>query len=397
MGNFPGVDRTSDVCFICVCVCCRPALAIQIHIYTYIYTYIHIHADLVVDLRWPDNSIIRASVVSFTRLQPSKYPTEVQDIRVQIETPIGSSVRESLIDLRVTHTQFPQRNVLRMGFRMIDATAPIVSGLTSEGYTGQNNVLIRSSHPSEVTLLVSNARGALTDVLVGTLPTVTQDLLLSQYNPSLRTAKAVWLAPASPGFTSTVQGLVRFGRSCGATCVPTCCTSVGGCSTVCTCMTSCFSLTYFDNLQPIITFNTPLRGPESGDTEIRMTISNLPLILTGAEATLVFDGSAFGQVFVVSSTTQETSLQMFTPPAPDMRGFTSWSVPVTLTVNARPDRRVSFDFTYYSVPPEVVSIVPSEATVGGGTLVTVSIRYFPYPEQVACMCVRVCVCAYETR
>ncbi len=356
---FPGVEKISGVYVLHVCMCPRlgPVLArhsmtafafvltiqryylrhkhgelhIHAHMHTYMHTYnVHTHADLVVDLRWPDNTIIRASVVSFTSLQPSKYPTDVQDVRIQIETPIGSSVRESVVDMRVTHTQFPQRNVLRTGFRMIDATSPAVSGLTSEGYTGQNNVLIRASQPSEVTLLVSNARAALSDVLVGSTP-VTQDLLLSQYNPSLRTAKAVWMAPASPGSTATVQGLVRFGRSCGASCVPTCCASVGGCSTVCSCMTSCFSMTYFDNLQPIITFNTPLRGPESGDTEIRMTISNLPRISTGAEATLVFDSSAFGQVFVVSSTAQETSLQMFTPAVPDMRGFTSRSVPVTLT------------------------------------------------------------------
>ncbi len=61
------------------------------------HTHTHTHTDIVVDLRWADNTVIRASLVGFTRLQASKFPTDVQDISIQIETPTGSNVREGLV------------------------------------------------------------------------------------------------------------------------------------------------------------------------------------------------------------------------------------------------------------------------------------------------------------
>jgi hypothetical protein len=253
-------------------------------------------------------------------------------------------------------------------------TSPQVSGLsTSEGLTGRDEVKIRASALTRVNLIANNARKAIHSIVVSD---IVQDLALSQYNPDTRAVKAVWTMPASTRFNTT-YGQVRFDApsTCGSQCFTSCCSS-GSC-TACTCAISCFALEYYDDLKPVISFSTALTGPEIGGTEILMTISKLPQVTSGTDMSVTFDG-AFADVFVVSSSLEETKLKIYTPGV-EMNRLSARTVPAQLVVAQHPDRKVDFSFEYTSVAVSVLSLSPSRGTSLGRQIVTVSIQYMPFP------------------
>ncbi len=258
-----------------------------------------------------------------------------------------------------------------------DLTSPLVSGMSTEdGSTGADHVLVRSSTPTRVTVIVSNARKAIHSVLVSD---TVQDLALSQYNPDVRTVKAVWTMPSSTTF-NTVYAQVRYDSpsACGSQCSTSCC-STGSCS-ACTCTVSCFSLEYYDNLKPVIAFSTALTGPEVGGTEILMTISNLPQITSGSEATVTFDGE-YGDLFVVSSSSAETTLKIYTPSV-GMNRLSTRKVAGQLVVTQRPDRKIDFVFEYTAVSVSLLSLSPTRGSSLGKQLVTASVQYMPFPTDI---------------
>jgi hypothetical protein len=258
-----------------------------------------------------------------------------------------------------------------------DLTSPMVSGMsTSEGLTGREEVKIRASGPTRVNLVAANARKAIHSILVSD---IVQDLALIQYNPDVRIVKAVWTMPSSTRFNIT-YGQVRYDppSACGSQCFTSCC-GTGSCE-ACTCLVSCFSLEYYDDLKPVISFSTALTGPEIGGTEILMTISKLPQVTSPSELSVAFD-NAFADVFVLSSSFEETKLKIYTPTA-DMHRLSARTVPAQLIVVQRPDRKVDFSFEYTSVSVSVLSLSPSRGTSLGNQIVTVSIQYMPYPTVI---------------
>jgi len=335
------------------------------------------NSDVIVELRWPDNTAVKAQVTAFTRTDGTAYPTAIQDIDIQILSPIGAGVVESsAVRVVVYHTEFQTRQTFFDGFRMVDPTLPVVSGMmTEEGQTGADAVKVRASVKTQTTALISNARKAIASVFVSD---IAQDIALTQYDAASRAAKAVWTTPKSQTATSfpTVYGQVRYEGSCGAQCTTDCC-ATGQCSAACACSLSCFKLVFYDDLKPVVLFTTELSGPEIGGTEVIMEIAKLPQIATGAEAEIVFDGTAYGEVYVIESSSQSTKLQIFTPVVA-MNSLPTRAVTVSLVVKARPDRPLTFAFTYTAVVTSVASFSPSAGLNTGGQAVTVNMRFYPF-------------------
>jgi hypothetical protein len=70
--------------------------------------------------RWPDNTVIRAQVTAFSRVDSSVYPTAVQDMNIEILTPFGASLKaSSQVRIIIYHGQFQERQAFMDDFRMI--------------------------------------------------------------------------------------------------------------------------------------------------------------------------------------------------------------------------------------------------------------------------------------
>ena len=332
--------------------------------------------DIVVILRWPDGATARAKVASYRRTVSSKAPQEVQDVEIRISSPVMGEVKEGIVEVTVYNVRKADRVATFSGFRILDAAMPTVSGIsTEESFTGRQSIRVRSSSATKVTLFASNSRSAIAGITIGDRK---MDLILFQYSVSTRTAKAMWLHPAKTSAENSFFGLVRFGDSCGAECTTACC-ATGDC-TMCTCQTACFNLAYYDDLQPSITFLSAAKGPGTGGTEIILKVSRLPVVASGTDVSVTLDGgAAFAESAVMTSSPLETSLVIFTPEV-DTTGVGSRQVTFTLFSKVRPDKAVSFVFTYEAVLPEILGTLPSVGSSTGGSLLTVSISNFPLGE-----------------
>jgi cysteine-rich repeat protein len=332
--------------------------------------------DIVVILRWPDGATARAKVVSYRRTVASKAPQEVQDVEIRISSPVVGDVKEGNVEVTVYNVRKADRVATFSGFRIVDAAMPSVSGIsTEESLTGRQSIRVRSSSATQVTLFASNSKSAIADIMIGDRK---MDLILSQHSLSTRTVKAMWLQPAKSSAANSFFGLVRFGDSCGVECTTACC-ATGDC-TICTCQTACFNLAYYDDLQPSITFLSAAKGPGTGGTEIILKVSRLPVVTSGTDVSVTLDGgAAFAESAVMTSSPLETSLVIFTPEM-DTMGVGSRQVTFTLFSKVRPDKAVSFVFTYEAVLPVIQSTLPSVGSSSGGSLLTVSISNFPLGE-----------------
>lgn len=276
-------------------------------------------ADIVVIFRWRDGARARGKVTSYTRDVPTMPATEVQDAKVYVSSPVGGSVKEGVVELIVYNVRQAERTAVYQGFFIVDSALPVVSGLsTDEAKTGRQSVLIRSSQPTQVTLFATNAKASIADITVGG---VASDLLLSQYSQAQKTVKALITAPAKTTSASSLTGMVRFsGASCGSSCLVSCC-AAGNCGAQCLCQTACFTLSYYDDLAPTITYLSVSQGPDVGGTEVLATVHRFPIVRDASEVTVSVDaGAAFAEVHVVSSGSASSTLRLFSPSV-DMKGL----------------------------------------------------------------------------
>ncbi len=100
----------------------------------------------------------------------------------------------------------------------------------------------------------------------------------------------------------------------------------------------------------------------------------------------IFDGKSdlMGVVYVRTSTTEETIVDLRTPSIP-LDALSAKSVPVVLKVLSHPDRTLTFQYKMTSVEPKLRSVTPATCYNTKPTTVTISIQYFPYPDDVVVM------------
>ena len=340
-------------------------------------------SDIVVEFKWPNVDPIEASVTDYRQVNSDVFATAVQDYLIDIDSPVGGNVKEGVVVVNLYHVGYRGRQTSLSGFKFIDTTLPQVSGLrTDAGTSGADAVEVRMSASTEVTLTVKNARKPISAIRVdGT----SRDLVLSQYDATKRTAKAVFNS-GSRVTMDTVFAMTLFGTSCGVACTTACCRD-SSCAESCSCRVSCFRLIYFDDLAPKVTFASGTIGTELGGSVVSLTISNFPVVTASEEESTeveaLFDSSIRGRVFVQSSSSIETSLAVETPEV-DLGGEFSKTIVLSISPVSQPDLILNMDYFVESAVPEISGLVlPSKGSSNGGVRTTIRIRFFPFPTEVA--------------
>jgi cysteine-rich repeat protein len=341
------------------------------------------NTDIAVEFKWPDVAPITALVIDYQQVNSEMFATAVQDYLIDVDTPTGGNVKEGEVVVNIYHLGYRGRQTSLPGFRFIDTTLPQVSGLrTDAGTNGADAVEVRMSASTEIRVTVTNARKAVAAVSVdGTF----QALVLSQYDATQRTAKAVFNS-GSRITMGTVFAMALFDTSCGAACTTACCRD-SSCARSCICRVSCFRLIYFDDLAPKVTFTSGTIGTELGGSVVSLTISNFPVVTASEEESKEvaarFGASIRGRVFVQSSSSLETSLQIETPEI-DLAGKFSKTIVLSVNPVSQPDLILNIDYLVGIAVPEISGgILPSKGCSNGGVRTTIRISFFPFPTDVA--------------
>lgn len=326
---------------------------------------------------------LEAVVTGYQQVDNKKFVTDVQEYLIDVDSPTGGVVKEGVVVVNVYHIGYRGRQTSLQGFTFIDTTLPQVSGLRTDVSTnGADAVEVRMSASTEVTVTVKNARKAIAAVQVDGQ---SRDLVLSQFDAAKRSAKAIF-SSGSRVTLDTVWAMTLYATTCGATCTTACCGD-SSCSQVCSCRTSCFRLVYFDDLAPKVSFASGTIGTELGGSVISVKIDNFPLVTASEEASTevvaVFDSFLQSRVFVQSSSDAETSLQIETPEI-DLNGEFSKSIVITVFPVSQPNQILNIDYIAEMAIPEISGVVlPSVGTSAGGVRITVRIKFFPFPTDVA--------------
>ena len=207
--------------------------------------------------------------------------------------------------------------------------------------------------------------------------------LYLQHVESTRHAKAVWIAPPlAPGLAPlTLPALARFGSQCASSCTSSCCNS-GTCSASCACKVACFRLVYYDDAQPSVSYMSSSAGPSCGGAKILMSILGLPVISQGiSKLKVVFDQSEGGIAHLVSSSSAETTVEVYTP-AVHMGIMGSRTVTASLWVDSQPDKVAYFSYMYTNAVPLIDSVTPSILSSDGGSFASVRLLNFPFPTMI---------------
>ena len=339
--------------------------------------------DIAVEFKWPDVAPISALVTDYQQVNSKMFATAVQDYLIVVDTPTGGNVKEGEVVVNIYHVGYRGRQTSLPGFKFIDTTLPQVSSLrTDAGTNGADAVEVRMSASTEISVTVTNARKPVAAVSFdGTF----LDLVLSQYDATQRTAKVVFNS-GSRITMDTVFAMTLFDTSCGAACTTACCQD-SSCARSCSCRVSCFRLIYFDDLATKVTFVSGTIGTELGGTVVSLTISNFPVVTESeedsTEVAARFDASIRGRVFVRSSSSLETSLQIETPEI-DLAGTFSKTIVLSVNPVSQPDLILNIDYLVGIAVPEISGVVlPSKGCSNGGVRTTIRIRFFPFPTDVA--------------
>jgi len=331
-------------------------------------------SDVVVEIRCSEGSSAEATVQSYSSVDPSKYWLSTQSYTITADTPIGTALIQDTCQMVVFNLRFRYREAYLKGFRMVDSREPQISGISSEyRKTGIDSVKVKMSSTTELRVVLNNAPGEVARVIIGEQEVETK---LSYYDASDKNGAALFSSPERD-FDGTVYGLLLFSSGCA--CHTSCCSSFT-CS-ACACKTICFSLVYYDDLLPKISYLSSSTGPSIGGTSIKLKITRFSIVKVSSDVTAKFV-SSIGKVGVVYSGFEETSL-IIESPAVDMGGLTSKSVDVILYAVSRPDRKIKFTYMFYLASQFVRTVAPSSGPKSGGILVRIAIDYFPFPSDVA--------------
>ena len=335
-------------------------------------------SDVKVRFKWASGTEV---AVVATRVS-SKGVYAIQDIDVDIQTPVGTEVQLGKPDIIVFHNRFGESlaAVLQNAFTVTDPLSPYLSQISSFEGVGVNEVSVPMSVAADVTMMVDNAPREVdtaTKAYYVQVDGMLQDILSAQVSSS-RQARIVFSTfPKSA--SRVVNGIISFGQSCSSTC----CIDMS-CAMACPVKSACFLLDYFDDTLPLLTIKSDQIGPSIGGDILRLELRNFPALAAEDDVSVryILQGlpGFINDVVVTSSNSERTDLLIVTP---EFKGVERDEY-VEISVVPKSDSRKAVTFSYLveAVRAEIAAFSPSAGFATGGSTILVEIAYFPYPTQV---------------
>jgi len=305
----------------------------------------------------------------------------VEDIDIDIQTPLGPNVQAGKPDVIVFHQRFGESStttVLSNAFSFYDPLLPSVSRISTSKGVAESEASVPMSAPVIVSMVVSNSPR---EISVSTYSVQVDGMTLNIQSAQIsmdREARVVFSTfPKSK--TGVLHGIISFGEACSSACC-----FDGSCSEACAVKSACFTLNYFDDTMPSLTLLSDQSGPQIGGDLIRLQITNFPQVSSGSQVSVsfIFQGApGYIQDFeIVSSDSETTELLLVTP---EFSGLESdQSISISVEPASDPRKTVSFFYLIEMVQPEIVFYSPSAGLATGGSSILVDIKYFPHPTQV---------------
>ena len=338
-------------------------------------------SDVKVRFQW-GSTTASASVVD---VHINKGSTQaIQDLDVDIDTPVGSITKIGSPDVVVFHQKYGETSavVLQSRFIFIDALSPQVKQLTSSSGVGMSEVRVPMTVSSEIIALFENApRKSEVDPssYVVQLGDTVLDILSADVADN---REALIILSTFPWPSSGTQhAIIAFGKSCSSSC----CEDMS-CSTSCPGVkTTCFKLVYYDDTLPMLSIKSDLSGPEIGGDILNLEIANFPVLNSIGDVSVSYqvgDAQQFIEgVSIESSDAEIGTVLMIVTPAFEAIDFDQ-TFEFTVEPKNNPQKSVSFFYLVQAVQPQLKSFTPSVALSIGGQKVLVDINYFEYPADV---------------
>jgi hypothetical protein len=237
-----------------------------------------------VKVRFQWQSALETAVVLSTS---SSRLRAVEDIDIDIQTPLGPNVKAGKPDVIVFHQRFGESStaaVLSNAFSFYDPLLPSVSRISSSEGVAESEASIPMSVPAVVSMIVSNAPRQI-DVGTSTYNVQVDGKTLNIQSAQIssdREARIVFSTfPKST--TGVLHGIISFGEACSSACC-----FDGSCSEACAVKSACFTLNYFDDKMPSLTLLSDQSGPQIGGDLIRLQITNFPQVYSRGQVSVSF-------------------------------------------------------------------------------------------------------------
>jgi hypothetical protein len=341
-------------------------------------------AHIKVRLRW-GSTAVSALVISTS--SKSGSTRAVQELDVDVATPVGATVSAGAPDVIIYHQMFGETNaaISQGDFLMIDSSSPQIKQLRSGSAMGTSKVRLPKSVSSEVIAIVENVPRP-TDISPSAYVVQIGDTVLDILSLDVadsREAKMIFTSFPSSSIRDQ-YGIIAFGKSCSSTC----CEDMSCSTRFPDVKTTCFMLQYYDDTRPVLTIKSDVSGPEIGGDVLTLQIANFPILSSSSDVLVSYllrNSMEFvdGISVEYSNAESSTGLMIVTPAFGEI--IVDQEIEFRVIPKANPSRSVSFTYTVLAVTPEIKSFTPSTGLATGGQKVLVEILYFDYPVDVQIM------------
>ena len=342
-------------------------------------------SQLSAQFKWTGSAVTAtASIQSFKQVETTLPALQMQDLEIDILTPQGSNVVAGLTTLTISHAQYPSLGTaLCVGFEFVNPSTLRVSKISGAEVSGTHSIGVAMSKSTDLSLEIENApRSVLVSQYAIFVGCAQRNIHFATHDSeSLRARISFSTSPQERA--EVVPGLVVFGITSGHACPASCC-SDESCSTAYPDLKfACFTVQYYDDRLPRITFGSSLQGTALGGDIIKMEISNFPLVSSDATVSVLCgDQDVMSEVIVQSSNRESTEVWVVTPQWSLAAGVAFDVVKCKIEHSIRPDVTLEFNFVYEAARPKIVQISRTSGYDIENTEVFVSIDYFPYPSEV---------------
>jgi hypothetical protein len=302
---------------------------------------------------------VQAQVLSSTQADPNKPQEEIQDLVLRVLAPCCSpQITAGFASMQVYNVHYGERvafSGIQNMFQYMDPRKPFVSKVIGD----DNAAFAKFSEASMVTLKLTNVIQPLHTVLLS------QD---SYGAPLQYEVKKVRYASESK--TASVVVLFFGGVALGPVDIALYLNPISESSVVVD-----FQIEFYDEKLPRLTSVAPTEAAMVLETLVSVVIKNFPIVRSPSE--IVVDvgglGTSFGsRVSVESSTAEQTLLQFMLPAQKKASQQNIRIVPLGYLES----RIVSFDFSFLSVSPSVVTTSRTSISSQAGDVLLVDIDFF---------------------
>lgn len=334
-------------------------------------------SDVKVRFVWGSVSASASIVGIYSKAGSTKA---IQDLDVDVDTPLGPTTMEGSADIVVFHQKHGESlaALLPSGFWFFDTLGPQVKKITGLSGMGVRTISVPMSTSSQIIVLVENVPSDADEFVVevgeSKLDILSADVAVN------REARIIF-STFKKSSSGIQHGIVAFGESCSSRC----CVDMS-CSTICPGVkTACFTVEYVDDSLPMLSVKSDLSGPEVGGDIITLEIVNFPVLKSLGDISVSYqagDNQEFvdGISIVSSNAESGTMLILVTP---NFDGIVSdQTIEFTVEPISNPTRSVSFFYLVQAVQPQVYAFTPSLALSTGGQKVLVEVNYFKYPTDI---------------